>query len=310
MSRILKTITISIALLGVFTSLFNVVQAGPILIAGTDADDHGYVSSGANQTGWLFMQKGFENLAPQVGNGNKQVVCIGCNTGQAENAFNSAFGLSSLVGDGWTSANLTSTADITGFFDGTGAVNINTAGIYYMPTGDANVTGGISKTQNDIVNTNAALLNNFVATGGGLFTQDQYWISGGGGYGWLTTLLPGLEVHGDSDSTIANYYSLSLTAAGNSAFPGLTDPDLSNATPWHDWFSGNFGGLSVLVTGPAYSPTGAIIDGAVVLGGGGSTVIACGQSGQPPCPAPEPESLPLLVIGLLSLITAVRRKVV
>jgi hypothetical protein len=285
-----------------------IAQAGPIIIAGTDADDHGYVSSGVNQTGWLFMQKAFENLGAQVGNSNKQVVCIGCNSSQALGAFDSAFGLSSLTGSGWTSANLTSTADITGFFDGTGAVNVNTAGIYYMPTGDGNVSGGITKAQNDIVNANANLLNNFVASGGGLFTQDQYWINGGGGYGWLTTLLPGLVVHGDSDGTIDDSGTLTLTAAGNTAFPGLTNSDLSNATPWHDWFSGNFGGLGTLVNGPAYGPTGGIIDGAVVLGGGAGTVISCGQQGQPPCPTPEPESMPLFAIGALALLMALRRK--
>lgn len=281
--------------------------AGPVIIAGTDADDHGFVSGGTNQTGWLFMQKSFENLAPAVSNGNTQVVCIGCNGSSAGTAFNSAFDLSNLVPT-WSRITLTSTTDITGFFDGTGTVNVNTAGIIYMPTGDANVGGGISSTQIGVVNTNANALNNFVAAGGGLFTQDQYWISGGGGYGWLTTLIPGLVVQGDSDGTVANSGSLTLTAAGSAAFPGLTNSDLSNATPWHDWFSGNFGGLSILVTGPAVSPTGTTIPGAVVLGGGGGTVIGCGQPGQPACPTPEPDALPLLGIGLLGMAAALRRR--
>ena len=34
--------------------------AGPFILAGTDADDHGFVAAGANQDGWLFMQRALE----------------------------------------------------------------------------------------------------------------------------------------------------------------------------------------------------------------------------------------------------------
>ncbi len=47
------------------------VSAGPVIIDGTDSDDHGSATGGANPanlTGWLYIQKGFENLAPNVGN--------------------------------------------------------------------------------------------------------------------------------------------------------------------------------------------------------------------------------------------------
>ena len=284
--------------------LAGVATAGPVIIAGTDTDDHGRVVAGVNQSGWLFMQRAFENLASQVGNGNTSIVCIGCNPGQARNAFNSAFNRSIIAGT-WTSISLTSTTDITNFFNGTGTANINNAGIVYMPTWSGNVAGGIQAAQLAIVNANAGILNGFVGSNGGLFTQDEAFIAGG--YDWLSTLLPGLIVHGDVDGTIANSTSLTLTAAGMSAFPSITDTILSSATPWHDWFSGNFGGLSVLATGPA-SLGGTRFDGAVILGGGAGTVIVCGVPGAPPCPMPEPDSLPLFGIATLGLALGLLRK--
>jgi hypothetical protein len=274
----------------------GVATAGPVIIAGTDTDDHGGVTAGVNRSGWLFMQRAFENLASQVSNGNTSIVCIGCNPGKARNAFDSAISRSSIAGT-WTGISLTSATDIANFFNGTGITNINNAGIIYMPTATANVGGGIRASQLGVVNANAGLLNSFVGSGGGLFTQDQAPIYVTGGYDWLSTLLPGLIVHGDVDGTIDDSSSLSLTALGMSAFPSITDTILSSATPWHDWFSGNFGGLNVLATGPA-SLDGSIFDGAVILGGGAGTIIALAQ----------PDSLPLFGIATFGLVLALLRK--
>jgi hypothetical protein len=298
----LIALAVSIALFG----LAGAASAGPIIISGTDADDHGFVNVGGNQSGWAYMQSALQNVGGQVTNGNMLAVCIGCNASSAGAAFNSAFDLSTLPGAGWTRTTLTAAADITNFMTnaapGTLAQpNISQAGIIYMPTASANVGGGITTAQLAPVNANAAALNAYVAAGGGLFTQDQCPCYVGGGYGWLTTLLPGIVLHGDVDGTIANSGSLTRTAAGIAAFPGISDALLSGATPWHDWFSGNFGGLSVLVTGPAFSPFPTQIAGAVVLGGGAGTVIQCGQPGQPACPTPEPATLLLLGSGLLTL---------
>lgn len=277
--------------------VMTAAQAGPIIIAGTDADDHGSFNGTSNIDGWLFMQDAFQNLAPAVSNGNQVVVCLGCNPGQASNAFASATSQSSL-NPAWSFLSLTSASDITDFFANTGAVNIEDAGIVYMPTVANNVDGGIDDTQLAIVNANGAAINSFVAGGGGLFTQEQ--VNSSIGYGWLTSLLPGLSAHGDNDGRIRNAGQLNLTPAGSAAFPGLTDPILSNATPWHAFFEGNFGGLSTLVTGPTFSAAGAPDTGAVVIGGGAGTVIVCGQPGQPACPTPEPDSLPLLAAGLVA----------
>lgn len=284
--------------------------AGPIIIAGTDADDHGFESSNANQTGWLFMQRAFENLGSSVSNGSKVAVCIGCNGSQAQSAFDSAFQKSSLVGAGWTSANLTSLSDITGFFNGTGARNTGNTGILYMPTVASNVGGGINDSQLGIVNGFGSVINNFTIAGGGLFTQEQ--ANSSIGYGWLNSLLPGLVVNGDNNGAFFNSGSLTLTADGTAAFPGLTNSDLSNATPWHAFFTGNFGSLSTLVTGPADLNGDFVLDiGAVVLGGGRGGAIVCGTPGAPACPptggVPEPSTWVMLIAGFGLVGTAMRR---
>lgn len=285
--------------------------AGPIIIAGTDADDHGGFNGVDNQTGWLFMQRAFENLGSSVSNGSKVAVCIGCNGSTATDAFNSAFSRSSLAGSGWTSSNLTSISEISGFFDGTGARNTSNSGILYMPTVSSNVLGGITNQQLAIVNGFGSVINNFTIAGGGLFTQEQ--ANSSIGYGWLSSLLPGIVVNGDNNGTNFNSSQLNLTADGRSAFPGLTDNDLSNATPWHAFFTGDFGSLSTLVTGPVDTDGNRSIDGlgSVVLGGGRGGAIVCGTPGAPACPptstVPEPSSWALMIAGFGLVGAAMRR---
>lgn len=288
--------------------------AGPIIIAGTDADDHGSASATANSTGWLFMQRAFENLAPAVSNGSKVAVCIGCNGSTATAAFNSAVGKSSIASAGWSTESLTSITDITNFFNGTGFRNTNNSGILYMPTVSSNVAGGITNSQLQIVNANGTAINNFTIAGGGLFTQEQ--ANSSIGYGWLSSLLPGIVVNGDNNGARFDSGQLNLTAAGTAAFPGLTDNDLSNATPWHAYFTGNFGSLSTLVTGPIDDDdAGFGLDdfGSVVLGGGRGGAIVCGQPGAPACPptsdVPEPETWVLMIAGFGLVGAAMRRSV-
>ncbi len=230
---------------------------GPVIIGGDDADDHGSFSSGANQTGWRYIQSGFDVIGPCVDNGNKVAVCIGCNGGRASGGFQSGFDQSTLPGAGWTRVSLVTSTEIANFFNGSGTVNVNNSGILYMPTDAGNVTGGITSSQLSVVNANAAGINTFVTNGGGLFTHDQQFQAGG--FAWLSALLPGLVVNAEG---ACNDGVLNLTAEGQAQFPTLTDALLSNATPWHGWFSGNFGGLDVLVTGPC--PGGAK---PVILGG-------------------------------------------
>ena len=141
---------------------------------------------------------------------------------------------------------------------------------------------------------NAAAINGFGASGGGIMAHG----SGIDAYGWLSALLPGL-----SDSGSCNSSGATLTAAGQAAFPGLSNNDINaNAGPCHSSFVGNFGGLTTLA-----------FDGgqlSYIIGGGAGTIIQCGQPGQPPCATnvPEPGTLPVAALGLLGLWFAARRR--
>ncbi len=271
-------------------------QAGPIIIAGTDADDHGSSDGVANFDGWKFLEQGITNIGNAVTNGKKTAVCLGCNGSGASSAFTSAFSLAGLTG--WTSSQLTTSGDITNFFNGTGTVNINNAGMIYMPTVNNNIGGGIDDIQLAIVNLNGSVINNYLSAGGGLFAQEQ--ANSGIGYGWLISLLPTFQVFGDNSGGIADASNLALTTQGQAQFPTLTDADISNGTPWHAYFKGGFGALETLVVGDGDGVGG--LNDAVVIGGGfkgGGGVITCGQPGQPPCNnVPEPHSLPLMLAAL------------
>lgn len=246
--------------------------AGPIVIDGTDANDHGSVSGGVNQQGWRYMQKVLDNLAPQVGNGNKIVVDLGTVSGsQARNAIQSAFALSTLPSAGWSIVHFSSVAQIQSFLAGgnvLGAALTNT-GIIYIPTyfntgGDLYDVGGFSATAMNAVNAGASAIASFVGgagnpfAGGGLFAMTEEGFTGS--WGWLTTLLPGLNHVAFSDTGIY------LTPDGATAFPGITTADLS-AGPWHNYFSGSFGSLKVLGRDTQQNLP-------VILGGGASTIIS------------------------------------
>jgi len=282
--RFLKT-----CIAAALTAMIGTATAGPVIIDGTDSADHGSAGAG----GWLYMQKALESLGSAVNPLAAKVVTVlgvdGTVSTQARNAIQSAFGASALSGT-WT----------LNFVDGAAAIgtylstlSTSNTGILYLGTA-GEVGGDMDATELAAVTANAAAINSFVSgagnpsLGGALWSQAE---SVTGAYGWLTTLIPGIVATDLGAGGIGT--PLSLTAAGNTAFPGLTNADLSTG-PWHGGFSGNLGGLSVLATGLDANTTRNVI-----IGGGAGTVIQG---------APEPDSLALLGLGLAAAFAVRRRK--
>lgn len=252
-----------------------------IILAGTDADDHGDNGGGTNNDGWLFMQKVLDNLAPTTTNGKKWVVSLGSDPGtQAGTAAASAFALSSLPGLGWSFLSVNGVIPIHDFL--TDSILLTTtlkdAGILMMDSG-ANVSGGSTAAEQQEFEDHATAIDSFLGAGGSLFSQSLQ------NYDFLSTLLPGppaAAAIGESNTGI------SLTAAGTAAFPGLSNADLS-AGPYHNRFV-NFGSLAILGTSNA---TG----NPIIIGASGGSI-----TNPDPVPGvPAPPAIVLAGLGALSL---------
>jgi len=264
----------TVAALALAASVLD-VKAGPFILAGTDADDHGFANVSGNQNGWFFMQRALENLAPGVTTGVKKVTILG-STSDALLAATSAFDLSSLfTTNGWTRETV-AISDFATFFGGGG--NLST-GILMMDSG-SNVGGGVAGTSFD---THANAINTFLGAGGGLFSQAN-------GYSWISALLPTL-------GTVSAFGSnLALTVAGNAAFPSLTNADLSSG-PWHNSFS-SIGSLPILATSADLDTFGD----PVILGSSGGSI-----TNPDPVGVPDAGSFGFVYLALGGLLVWFRR---
>jgi hypothetical protein len=266
--------------------LVTTSHAGFIL-SGTDSDDHGSVTGTTNNDGWLFMQKALENLATTTTNGNTVVTVLGSTSG-ALTAATSAFNQSGIAGS--FTLQVIATSDFADFFSNSGAFassGVSASGILMMDSG-SNVGGGVSGSSFDSY---ATQIDTFLSAGGSLLSQ-------GNGYSWVNVLLPTLaivDVGGGGTGT-----SLSLTAAGNTAFPGLTDGDLSTG-PWHNHFTVT-AGLPVLATEDGNGLN-------VILGSSGGGIINPGPTTPPPTPGVPDSgtSLQLLGLGMITMVFLRRR---
>lgn len=266
---------------------------GPVILGGDDLTDHGSRVAGANVEGWLYIQKAIDNLLTnqtRAGVITEDIAALG-------SAANPAFTGGNAGGGIGSAANVLGKS--VSFFNGDVAINQfftdlasgaqNPRLIWLAGTGAAN---DLDAAEGLALTGNAAAINSFVASGGGLMAHG----SGIDAYGWLSALLPGLSDSGGCNSTGAT-----LTAAGQAAFPGLSNSDIdANAGPCHSSFVGNFGGLVALALDGNQLP--------YIIGGGPGAVIQCGQPGQPPCPrVPMPSTLMLLGAGVIGLGWSIRR---
>lgn len=270
-------------------------SAGPVILGGDDLTDHGSRNgAGSNLEGWLYIQKAVSNILTGVtraGGMNFDIVALGSAANPAFTAHNAGGAIGSAADVlGKTVLFVDGAAAISQFFDDLGLGNVNVRMMWIAGTGapnDLDTDEGLALTAD------AAAINAFVTSGGGLMAHG----SGTDAYGWLSALLPGIVRTPLCTSTGAT-----LTAAGQAAFPGLSNDDINqNAGPCHSSFSGDFGGLQTLGLDGR--------DRSYIIGGGGGTIIQCGDPGQPPCPTvPEPGSLPLALLAALGLgLPALRR---
>jgi hypothetical protein len=229
-----KILTIAVSLF-----LAAMSWAGPVIIDGTAASNNGSAAGGANQQGWLYMQRVLESLAPQVrATVQKKVVDLGtlANT-EAREAISSAFALSSLPSNGWTLVHI-DPSNIESFLN---ELNTETAGILCIPT--ARLTpGDLTDESLAIINAAAIRIGAYVAEGGGLFAMGEN-PSDVPAYGWLTSLIP--TISAQTVPVPGASAAVSLTKAANTTFPDLKDADLDFGS-WRSYFSGVLGRLSIL----------------------------------------------------------------
>lgn len=272
--------------------------AGPVILGGDDLTDHGSRSAtGQNLEGWLYIEKAIGNLntnQTRPGAITTTIAALGSSnpgagvypTSNAGGAISSAANVLGLSVSFFDTA-----AGINSFFTNLASGTVNPAILWLAGTDASN---NLDSAEGAALTANAAAINNFVASGGGLMSHG----SGSVAYGWLSALLPGVSNVSGCNSTGAT-----LTAAGIAAFPGLSNANIdANAGPCHSHFTGNLGGLSVLAT-----------DGAglnYIIGTGQGGLIQCGIPGQPACPpppgsnggaVPEPGTIMLLGSGLFGL---------
>ena len=273
--------------------------AGPVILGGDDLTDHGSRSAGGvNLAGWKYIQLAIGNLLTnqtRAGAITSDVAALGSTANPSFTAGDAGGAIGSAANVlGKTVAYFDGATAINQFFANLVAGTINPRVIWIAGNGAVN---DVDSAEGAAITANASVINSFVAAGGGIMSHG----SGGDVYGWLGALLPGLSDSGSCSSSGAT-----LTAAGQAAFPSLTNSDVdSNAGPCHSSFVGNFGGLVPLVLDGQRLP--------YIIGGGANTLIQCGIQGQPACPpqegsVPVPQTLALIGLGLASVLVTRRRR--
>jgi len=251
--------------------------AGPIIIGGDDLNDHGSRSGSVNLLGWQYIQNALSGINSQVtraGAFTADIAVVGAaqpagfatgDAGAAANSAASVLGLSTQYFNG--------SAAISSLFAGLASGSLNFKILYYVgdETGNA-----IDTTEGAALTTNAGALNSFIASGGGFLAHGAADVTA---QGWLPALLPGIVLSGACNASPG----ATLTAAGQAAFPTVTNADI-NAGPCHGTYSGNFGGLVPLALDSAGRP--------FILGGLGGSIT------EPGTLIPEPATLLLLGWGI------------
>jgi uncharacterized repeat protein (TIGR01451 family) len=252
-----------VALLAVWTPAAGAV-GGPVILGGDDLTAHGGTDgSGNSQQGWLYMERAVGNIKGQVGRANdNSIAAFGSSDPGAPSPPDSGdagMGIKNAAAkNAMTVVYFDTPTEISNGFATIANGSYNPAIIWIAGDDASNDIDNCEGAGGDgeAITNNSSVINNFVNSGGGLFSH-------GICYTWLSALLPGLTTVDNGSSG-----DLFRTPAGEAAFPNVSNDDF-NAGPWHNYFEGDFGGLDVLVRSQnrqdsAQPPNQA----AVVIGGG------------------------------------------
>ncbi len=257
--------------------------AGPIVLFGHDADDHGKQSTYATF---------FDNILTNVTNSGSGIVAVGVTSGTKAGNWISAV------------AALMSTPQTVTYVDTVANINtLNLAGvaILHVASDFADTPGGITEAENNALTNQAGIITAFVNGGGGLvgltqddtnITQHYGYLTGPGGLGAITTA--NVPPSGIFPTTNEQYNNITPTAAG--VLLGITDTNIDGCC-WHNAFTAFPSFLNVLAT--VNEPNAPDFNGlASVIGGAAVTIQT----------TPEPSTMLLLGSGLAGLVARRMRK--
>lgn len=252
--------------------------AGPVILGGDDLADHGSFNVGTNQNegGWLYLEKAVQNILEPATNitrpNDGSIAALG-SASSMENSEDPGAAIRRVgIVLGKTVSFYDGAAAINQFFADLAAGSVMPAMIW-LPGENDDEPNTLDAAEAAALAANAAAIAAFVNSGGGLMSHgcdssdDTCQI---GAYDWLSSVIPGLVVQAGCDNDGAT-----LTPAGQSAFPGLTDDNIDESAggECHNHFTGNLGTLRILAR------EGDSL--AFILGGGVGTRLGAGRRDAP-----------------------------
>lgn len=241
-------------------SVSPATAGGPVILAGHDPDDHGFQAQYAQL---------FTALRASVYNGGTGILAIGANTGsEAANWISSV------------ASQMTPPQSVT-FVNGSAISTISFSGyaILYVPSTDANVSGGINiSTEQPRLVARAVDVANFITAGGGLFGLTQEGAPTPYEYLGPFATVESLEISesGDCDGGAGSQTFDNVTPTPLGSTLGVTNTNMDGCC-WHNVFTSYSDFLSPLAVAnePACTLPQSIDGMAAVIG-----CLECGIPGQ------------------------------